>query len=259
MGSDWYPDPYFAYIRSPEWRGVVTRYFHRHPCRCAACLGEFEVELHHKTYARLEAELDSDLAPLCRTCHSMVHGIQQISSADLAQVTELWIQSFRTQPNTGARRRATFNALGQRPSAGKRRSALDFDNAVHVGLFSYVSRRGTSFVTWSTFRRRPKVVWICASLERSLAICESIDRRAQALVAESAPKPKTLARSPNRVPDPQSSGLDDVEWFVRRPANRVPSIRAQLAGTFSRNRNRSTESFGYAKNLPATQNYKDDV
>src|SRR3954470_18177492 len=103
MHSDWYPDTYFAYIRSPEWRRVIARYFESHPARCAACLSRTEVQLHHKTYARLEVEDDSDLAPLCRRCHSMVHGIHQLSAGELDEVTDLWIASFRTQPNSGAR------------------------------------------------------------------------------------------------------------------------------------------------------------
>jgi hypothetical protein len=63
----------------------------------------------------------------------------------------------------------------------------------------------------------------------------------------------------SELPMPQASGLDDVDWFVRRPSHRRPSIRVQLAKAFSRNRYRSVESFGHAKNLPSTQNYKDDA
>ena len=261
MRSDWYPDTYFAYIRSPEWRRVVAQYFKSHPSRCAACNSEVDVQLHHKTYARLEAEHDSDLAPLCRRCHSMVHGIHQISAGHLDEVTDLWIESFRVQPNTSARQRATLRGTRRGQSIGRSKSPLAVDDMLHVGLFSYVERRGSSFVTWSTFQRRAKAVWMSATLEQAVSVCESIDRRAQESLVGPTPKPGT---PPNRnfatrTPAPQSSGTDDVEWFVRRPSNRVPSIRVQLANTFSRNRNRSTESFGYAKNLPSTQNYKDDV
>ena len=33
MHSDWYPDTYFAYIRSPEWCRVVARYFENNSVR----------------------------------------------------------------------------------------------------------------------------------------------------------------------------------------------------------------------------------
>src|SRR5882762_3592295 len=206
MESDWYPDTYFAYIRSPEWRRVVARYFKSHPCRCAACGSEVDIHLHHKTYTRLEAQHDSDLAPLCRQCHSTVHGIQQLSAGDLDQVTELWIESFRTQPTAEARQRAILKrtAVGQRTA--RSRSVPERDNVVHVGMFSYVVRRGSSFVTWSTFWRRAKAVWMSSTLERAALVCESIDRRAQALLAESAPTPKAMSRpyASNGAPAPQS-------------------------------------------------------
>jgi hypothetical protein len=260
MQSVWYPDAYFAYIRSPQWRRVVAGYFTRHPRQCAACTSDVEVDLHHKTYARLEAEEDTDLAPLCRRCHSMVHGIHRLSDGDLGQVTELWIESFRTQPNTGARQRATLKGVTQGRTTGGRTGLLSFDHVVYVGTFSYVSRRGSSFVTWSTFRRRAQAVWMGATVERAVSVCESIDRRAQEQMAGSGAKPRALPKADSRAHVPQSSGLDDdIEWFMRRPSNRAPSIRVQLANTFSRNRNRSTESFGYAKNLPPIQDYGDDT
>jgi hypothetical protein len=260
MQSVWYPDAYFAYIRSPEWRRVVAGYFTRHPRRCAACQSDIEVDLHHKTYARLEAEEDPDLAPLCRRCHSMVHGIHRLSNGDLSQVTELWIESFRTQPNAGARQRATLKGVTWGRTTGGPRGIPSVDDVVHVGTFSYVARRGSLFVTWSTFRRRAQAVCISATVERAVSICESIDRRAQEQMAGSGAKPGALPKADAPVHARQSSGLDDdIEWFMRRPSNRAPSIRVQLANTFSRNRNRSTESFGYAKNLPSTQNYGDDT
>ena len=262
MRSDWYPDTYFPYMRSPDWRRLVADYYRRHPRRCAACRSSFDVDLHHKTYARLEAERDDDLAPLCSTCHSMVHSIHQISAGDLAQVTELWIQSFPNQPSTRGRLRATLRGVSTRPPALKQdRALIDLDGAVHVGLFSYVARRGDSFVTWSTFRRRAKVVWTSSSLERAISVSQSVDRRAQTELAGSVPAPRPPQKRPvtSRAPLPQSSGFDDVDWFVSRPTNRAPSVRVQLAKTFSRNRFRGTESFGYSKNLPSTQNYRDDA
>ena len=260
MQRVWYPDAYFAYIRSPEWRRVVAGYFTRHPRHCAACTSDVEIDLHHKTYARLEAEEDTDLAPLCRRCHLTVHGIHRLSDGDLSEVTELWIENFRTQPNTGGRQRATLKGVTWGRTAGRRRGVLSVDDVIYVGSFSCVARRGSLFVTWSTFRRRAQAVCISATVERAVSVCESIDRRAQEQTAGSGAIPTALPESADRGHVSQPSRLDDdIEWFMHRPSNRAPSIRVQLANTFSRNRNRSTESFGYAKNLPSTQNYNEDA
>jgi len=45
---------------------------------CQACAGPWDLRrgaLHHRSYARLGHELDSDLSPLGRPCHRQLHRI----------------------------------------------------------------------------------------------------------------------------------------------------------------------------------------
>src|SRR5205814_7543991 len=87
-----------------------------------------------------------------------------------------------------------------------RRSRSGLERIAHVGAFSYVQRRGDSFVTWSTFRRRAKAVWVSSTMDRAILVCESIDRRAQALLAGSTPQPRTIPKRnvSNGAPLPES-------------------------------------------------------
>ena len=61
------------YIVSKAWRRRVGIYARSHPARCAFCGASDGLTLHHWTYKRLGAELDSDLCWACRPCHSALH------------------------------------------------------------------------------------------------------------------------------------------------------------------------------------------
>lgn len=64
---------YSKYLSSAKWQDIKTRYRKsKLPQDCYIC-GEERVDLHHKTYARLRNERLTDLLPLCRICHRIVH------------------------------------------------------------------------------------------------------------------------------------------------------------------------------------------
>lgn len=67
---------YSEYLRSPEWRGVKARYIASDLPQTCIC-GEIEVDMHHLTYERVGQERITDLMPLCRTCHEMVHDLER--------------------------------------------------------------------------------------------------------------------------------------------------------------------------------------
>jgi hypothetical protein len=64
--------PYDAYLQTPHWRrrrdAAIRAAGYR--CRCGA---RRELQVHHRTYARLGAELETDLEVLCRSCHEAHH------------------------------------------------------------------------------------------------------------------------------------------------------------------------------------------
>jgi len=62
-----------VYMQSPEWAARKAEYYSRHPKVCAACSATKPIHLHHMTYKRITEEIDSDLVPLCMSCHRAVH------------------------------------------------------------------------------------------------------------------------------------------------------------------------------------------
>lgn len=61
---------YTDYIRSDEWRRLVTRIRKKRDNRCERCKKTGVIlQGHHKTYKRLGRERDRDIKILCRKCH----------------------------------------------------------------------------------------------------------------------------------------------------------------------------------------------
>lgn len=64
---------YLTYINSPEWR-TKARSAKEQAGECALCTSTKNLEVHHRTYARLGHEPQSDLIVLCGRCHRRHHG-----------------------------------------------------------------------------------------------------------------------------------------------------------------------------------------
>ncbi|QGH70584.1 hypothetical protein [Pseudactinotalea sp. HY158] len=71
---------YDAYMASPAWWGFRRRWAtwarRGGPITCRGCGQLWRLktgDLHHATYARLGAESFTDLWPLCRGCHDLLH------------------------------------------------------------------------------------------------------------------------------------------------------------------------------------------
>ncbi len=68
---------YFAYINSVDWRDNPARLAELEAsgfrCRlCNAAQTEAQIEVHHRTYARLGCERVEDLTTVCKPCHYTV-------------------------------------------------------------------------------------------------------------------------------------------------------------------------------------------
>lgn len=70
-------EDYAAYLRSEWWR-EFSRYIRETRKICERCAFPYELNVHHKTYARIGNELDSDLILLCRSCHAREHFLQDV-------------------------------------------------------------------------------------------------------------------------------------------------------------------------------------
>lgn len=64
---------YQQYLNSPEWVARRTLYFSKHAKECFGCGTREAIDLHHHTYVRLGREQDSDLIPVCREHHFLIH------------------------------------------------------------------------------------------------------------------------------------------------------------------------------------------
>jgi restriction endonuclease Mrr len=66
--------PYALYLRTPEWRRTRAAALQRAGHRCSLDAKHTDgLEVHHSAYERLGAELSSDLAVLCHSCHQLHH------------------------------------------------------------------------------------------------------------------------------------------------------------------------------------------
>ncbi len=82
-------DSYAEYLASPHWQEFKQRYREEYGAvRCASC-HDPKYELHHKTYDRLGAERISDVIPLCRQCHEVVHTGVNLGVGNLRSMTNL--------------------------------------------------------------------------------------------------------------------------------------------------------------------------
>jgi hypothetical protein len=68
--------PYFDYLRTREWRMTRDRALSVARYTCGRCQAKRELQVHHRSYANLGAELDSDLEVLCRGCHLGHHVVR---------------------------------------------------------------------------------------------------------------------------------------------------------------------------------------
>jgi hypothetical protein len=67
------PAFYRAYMNSPTWRRTRNEALARANWTCHHCGSKRDLNVHHKTYVRLGAELSTDLEVLCFGCHNEHH------------------------------------------------------------------------------------------------------------------------------------------------------------------------------------------
>jgi hypothetical protein len=65
--------PYREYLRTPEWQARRVRALEAALHRCSVCNTSSNLDVHHRTYERRGAEVETDLTVLCRSCHGLFH------------------------------------------------------------------------------------------------------------------------------------------------------------------------------------------
>lgn len=66
-------EQYWEYINSEQWADKTELIRERNGGVCELCQMRLGWYVHHRTYARLGEELESDLILLCYWCHQTVH------------------------------------------------------------------------------------------------------------------------------------------------------------------------------------------
>jgi 5-methylcytosine-specific restriction endonuclease McrA len=66
---------YTEYLTTPHWKQIAYQAKERAEWQCALCARHGErLHVHHRTYARLGHERETDLIVLCWSCHAKFHG-----------------------------------------------------------------------------------------------------------------------------------------------------------------------------------------
>ena len=81
------PANYHSYVNSPAWEERKIAYYAKHARRCKGCGTTDDVDLHHHTYKRLGAERDTDLVPVCESCHDTIHRLHKERGGSLTAAT----------------------------------------------------------------------------------------------------------------------------------------------------------------------------
>lgn len=81
------PANYDRYINSGAWEERKIAYYAKHERKCTGCGATEDVDLHHHTYERLGAELDTDLVPVCESCHTTIHRFHEEQGGSLSAAT----------------------------------------------------------------------------------------------------------------------------------------------------------------------------
>jgi hypothetical protein len=81
-----------VYLRSDHWRRTRIAALDRADNRCQVCNGADALDVHHRTYERLGAELPGDLTVLCRRCHWLFHHTSTVKQPrDLGRRVLIWL------------------------------------------------------------------------------------------------------------------------------------------------------------------------
>lgn len=97
-------EKYDVYIASDVWAQRRREYFKTHEKKCTGCETTLDITLHHRTYVRSGAgrELDSDLTPVCRACHSAIHSYHKLKLGRLEDATDTVIEYIRVTELAGS-------------------------------------------------------------------------------------------------------------------------------------------------------------
>lgn len=81
--------PYAEYLKTEHWQTMRRLALELSDGCCALCDATEELDVHHRTYARLGSERLRDLVVLCRGCHGRHHGTLEVTVGASIAVAEI--------------------------------------------------------------------------------------------------------------------------------------------------------------------------
>jgi 5-methylcytosine-specific restriction endonuclease McrA len=115
-------EKYREYLESPEWQKRRKQALDHAEHRCQVCNSSKRLDVHHRTYERVERERPRDLTVLCRRCHEMFHGKGKVQLGESKRPKKR--KQSQNQKKRAARQRRNARQWAQRPSTSERRQQL---------------------------------------------------------------------------------------------------------------------------------------
>jgi 5-methylcytosine-specific restriction endonuclease McrA len=78
---------YAQYMASYTWEKRRLTFLKQYGRVCAACGSKQSITVHHMSYKHLGAELDGELAVLCKGCHEEFHSLNRTKPDMIAATT----------------------------------------------------------------------------------------------------------------------------------------------------------------------------
>ncbi len=89
---------YQDYLNSNYWKDLKEKYRRSNFPKCCLACQKKEFILHHRSYARIGREYLTDLIPLCRDCHEIIHFYLSVTMNKTVNATPKIIRTiFRIQ------------------------------------------------------------------------------------------------------------------------------------------------------------------
>lgn len=79
---------YRDYLKTDHWQKIrQAKILKKRGNICRLCAKKSAIDVHHRTYKKIGAERLKDLAPICRSCHTLIHSThRQYPHLSLKQV-----------------------------------------------------------------------------------------------------------------------------------------------------------------------------
>lgn len=215
---------YLAYLQSPEWRSRRNTALRDAGFRCQQCASKRELQVHHKTYERLGAELLEDLEVLCAGCHEKHHLDEGKVITPIGLYLRVIAEVLRTQKIT------TYVDLSEtvKEFCAKHHIAYTADRvqrAIEIGATKgkwWTWQPSTEIPAWHVVERAPVTPEDARAVLRQLGVLEATSR-----VLKPMPAPVMISQ---REVD-QRRAMEYIAQEMQASIDRCAALEREVAGS----------------------------